>query len=42
MAEEEKEEPTKVPKTEDNGAEVAIVPANEPVIRNLIYTVRGL
>lgn len=41
MAEEEKEESARVSENEDKGSETAIAPTNEPVIRDLIYTVRG-
>lgn len=41
MAEEEKEESARVSENEDKGSETAIIPTNEPVIRDLIYTVRG-
>ena len=41
MAKQEKDPSAKRMETEEN-ASAAIVPANEPVIRDLIYTVRGV
>ncbi len=41
MEEGKKGASAKVPESDGSGAEVAIVPANEVVIRDLIYTVRG-
>ncbi len=41
MAEREKD-PSAKPMRAEEGAAAAIVPANEPAIRDLIYTVRGV